>query len=87
MLSNLLSLYANGHDYGRALAAIDRILIIHPKSASHTRDRGLLLAALGDLTGAIDGLRRYLALAPNAPDADNINKQITSLLQQQAKLN
>ncbi len=86
MLSNLLGVHS-ASDLRRALAAIDRILLINPDSAPHIRDCGLLLAAIGDRTTAITQLERYLELALDAPDADTIREQIKSIRQSQAKLN
>jgi regulator of sirC expression with transglutaminase-like and TPR domain len=86
MLTNLLGIYAAG-DHRRALAAIERILIINPDSPPHVRDRGLLLATLGRTTSAIAELERYLLLAPDAPDADSIREQIKTSRQNQARLN
>jgi regulator of sirC expression with transglutaminase-like and TPR domain len=86
MLSNLLGIYA-ASDRRRALAAIERILLINPDSTHHIRDRGLLLAAVGDSANAIAELERYLALAPEAADADAIREQIKSIKQNLARLN
>jgi regulator of sirC expression with transglutaminase-like and TPR domain len=86
MLANLMGVYA-ASDHRRALAAIERILLINPDSPPHIRDRGLLLATLGRATGAIAELERYLMLAPDSPDADSIREQIKSIRQSQAKLN
>ena len=86
MLSNLLGIYSSS-DHRRALSAIERILLINPDSTSHVRDRGLLLATVGDQTNAMAELERYLELASNAPDADTIREQIKSIRQSQARLN
>ena len=87
MLSNILGIYSGTTDYHRALAAIERILLINPDSLSHIRDHGLLLAAAGKTTTALDELERYLTLAPAAPDAEAIREQMKSIRQDQAKLN
>lgn len=86
MLSNLLGIYATS-DHRRALAAVERILLMNPESPPHIRDRGLLLASVGDAANAIVELQRYLALAPNAGDADSVREQIKSNRQSQARLN
>jgi regulator of sirC expression with transglutaminase-like and TPR domain len=86
MLTNLMGVYAAG-DHRRALAAIERILLINPDSPPHVRDRGLLLATLGRTTEAIAELERYLTLAPDAPDASSIREQINTVRQSQARLN
>lgn len=86
MLSNLLGIYAAA-DAPRALATVERILLINPDTPRHVRDRGLLLATIGDKTTAITELERYLELAPNAPDEDKIREQIKAIKQSQARLN
>ena len=86
MLSNLLGIYSST-DKRRALSAVDRLLLINPGAAPHIRDRGLLLAAIGEKTAAIAELERYLELAANAPDAEAIREQIRTIKQSQARLN
>lgn len=86
MLSNLLGIYATS-DHRRALTTVERILLMNPESPPHIRDRGLLLASIGDATSAIEELQRYLAVAPNAADADSVREQIKSTRQSQARLN
>lgn len=86
MLSNLAGVYS-ASDHRKALGAIDRILLINPGSTPHIRDRGLLLAQVGDRSGAIAELKRYIETALDAPDADAIREQIKSLFQSQARLN
>ncbi|MEK6322919.1 MAG: tetratricopeptide repeat protein [Acidobacteriota bacterium] len=86
MLSNLLGIYATS-DHRRALSTVERILLMNPESPPHIRDRGLLLASVGDAANAIVELQRYLALAPNAADADSVREQIKSNRRSQARLN
>jgi len=86
MLSNLLGIYS-ACDHHRALAVIERLLIIYPDSPSHVRDRGLLLAATDDQSNAIKELERYLALLPDAPDENTVREQIKTIRQRQARLN
>jgi len=86
MLSNLVGIYSTT-DRRRALAAIERVLLINPGSTPHIRDRGLLLASVGDSATAIIELEKYLTAAPQAADCDVIRGQIKSIRQNQAKLN
>lgn len=86
MLNNLLGVYSTS-DPHRALAAIERILILNPDSPNHARDHGLLLALTGDTQSAIAALERYLVLRPDAPDAETIREQIKTLKQTRARLN
>jgi regulator of sirC expression with transglutaminase-like and TPR domain len=86
MLSNVLGIYGVT-DRRRAVAAIDRILLMNPDSIKHVRDRGFLLAGLGETINAIKALERYLELAPDAPDSEAIRAQINSLRKSRAQLN
>lgn len=86
MLSNLMGIYAR-NDHRRALGAIERILLINPDSAPHIRDRGLLLASVGDRVSAIAELERYLELVPRASDADSVREHVKTIRQFQARLN
>lgn len=86
MLSNLFGIYLSS-DNNRALAMVERMMIINPDSPQHVRDYGLLLAATGETSSAIDELERYLALAPNAPDQKTVREQIKAIRQSQARLN
>jgi regulator of sirC expression with transglutaminase-like and TPR domain len=87
MLSNLLKIYADGNDYHRLLDMLERLLIINPDSPPHVRDHGLLLAALERPGEAVAELERYLALAPDAADAETIREQIKIIRKSQAKWN
>jgi regulator of sirC expression with transglutaminase-like and TPR domain len=87
MLSNLLSIYAGGQDYRRAIASIERILLLTPDSLPHIRDYGLLLAQIERPNSAIEQLEKYLKRVPDAEDAESVREQIKSLKQAQARLN
>lgn len=71
-LGNLKSIYLNIQDHERALAVVERILILRPTSAVQIRDRGTLLARVGRTDEALEQLRWYLDHAPEATDADRI---------------
>lgn len=86
ILLNLLGVYKAG-DPRRALATIERLLLINPNYAPHVRLRGTLLASVGDQTGAIAELERYLMLVPDAEDFDAIKEQIQSIHLNRARLN
>ncbi|HSJ13952.1 MAG TPA: transglutaminase-like domain-containing protein [Longimicrobiales bacterium] len=76
LLSNLKGVYLNARDDARALAAIERILLIVPDAAEELRDRGLALTRLGRETEALSDLQRYLELAPEAPDVEGVRMLI-----------
>ena len=79
MLRNLKGLYLKVHDHARALAAVERILLLTPSSAGDTRDRGVLLARMGRTQEALQALERYLEFAPAAKDAARVRMMMDRL--------
>jgi regulator of sirC expression with transglutaminase-like and TPR domain len=79
MLRNLLRLYLERRDHTHALAAVDLLLVLLPDSADELRVRGLLYEHLECSGAALDDLRRYLALAPGAPDAEAVRRRVAHL--------
>jgi regulator of sirC expression with transglutaminase-like and TPR domain len=79
VLTNLKGIYLNTRDDDRALAAVDRILMIRPTAPVELRDRGLLLARIGREPEAVTELERYLRAAPEAPDAQRVRSLIADL--------
>jgi regulator of sirC expression with transglutaminase-like and TPR domain len=76
MLTNLKQVYAERGDWERALAAIERLLLVQPGALGELRDRGLVHLQRGDLRAARRDLRRYLDLAPRAPDATAVEQAL-----------
>ncbi len=72
LLTNLKSLYLNVRDHRRALAAVERILLIRPIAPGDIRDRGVILARMGRKTEALEQLEAYLNVAPEAADIPRI---------------
>ncbi len=88
LLTNLKGIYASAQLFKRALATVERILLIAPESVNEHRDRAALLAQLSRTTEAITELRYYLRNAPeDAPDKENIREQLKSLHAQLAARN
>lgn len=87
MLGNLKAVYARAQLYSRALAAVERILLLTPQDIEERRDRGMLLAQLGRLPEAIAETQHYLSLAPEAPDADSVREQLNKMRVKQAMRN
>lgn len=87
MLSNLQGIYMRRGDHVRALEAVELSLIVDPNSALHVRDRGLLRAAMGQTSKALEDLETYLAFAPDEYDSHRIREQIGYLRRSQARLN
>jgi regulator of sirC expression with transglutaminase-like and TPR domain len=78
LLANLKDVYLNTRDEARALAAVERILLLRPV-AEERRDRGMLLARAGRVDEALTDLRHYLESVPDAPDATRVRLLLDEL--------
>ena len=80
MLRNLLGVYLDRNDHAHALAAAELLLVLVPDSADELRMRGLLYERLECFGAALGDFRRYLELAPGAPDAEQIRERVARLV-------
>lgn len=87
LLLNLKRIHLSQGDYPRALAAVERLLIVSPHDAREVRDRGLLLAHMGCAGAAIADLEDYLSRMPEAPDADSVRGRLSWLLRKIGETN
>ncbi|HEX8558661.1 MAG TPA: transglutaminase-like domain-containing protein [Pyrinomonadaceae bacterium] len=87
MLGNLKAVYVRAQLIRRALAAVERLLLLAPRDLEERRDRGVLLAQLGRLAEAVADTQTYLDLAPHAPDADAVREQLKKMQTRLAMLN
>ena len=76
MLRNLRSVYIEKDDLERALRCADRLLIVDPSLAMEYRERARLYQALGYNKGVVEDLKRYLALSPDADDAQGARQAL-----------
>lgn len=79
MLINLKFAYLQMKQLTKALAAVERILLLYPALPVELRDRGLLCYQLGDWSAAIDNLQAYLEKSPNALDASAVRRLLDQL--------
>lgn len=79
LLSNLKGVYVNVGDHARALAVVERLLVIQPDSRADLRARGLILARMGRRDEAVAQLQQYLDLTPGAGDIDRIRGMMDDL--------
>ncbi|MGH7886863.1 MAG: SirB1 family protein, partial [Candidatus Binatia bacterium] len=79
MLTNLKAIYAKQNDLVKLLAVLDRLLILDPAAADEVRDRGVIYSRLECYGQAKEDFERYLALAPDANDAEAIREQLVEL--------
>ncbi len=81
MLMNLKLIYLNRNDLTRALAVIERLLLLYPGAPVELRDRGLLFYQLGEWVSACQDLESYLFQVPSAEDTDVIRQLVEQMRQ------
>jgi regulator of sirC expression with transglutaminase-like and TPR domain len=79
MLTNLKVIYLQKEDLEKALAAVERILLLFPEMTGELRDRGLIYYQMGRWTAAVTDLEDYLDKVPNAEDAPVIRRLLQQL--------
>jgi len=87
MLRNLKAIYLERRDHDRAFATMEWLIALSPSDVAQIRERGLLYLQLECFRAAQEDLQRYLTLAPDADDADEIRHRVLQLRQTTAKLN
>lgn len=87
MLRNLKSVYAEREQWEKALRCCDRLLTVDSHQPSEYRDRGQLYLRLGHRRAARDDLLRYLALVPQADDAESVGIELAGLSGDMPRLN
>jgi len=72
LLMNLKGAYLRSQQDEHALAAVERLLLLHPEDLDELRDRGLLLYRLSRYRPALEALETYLEARPDAEDRERI---------------
>ena len=80
LIGNLKQIFLAQEEWPRALACIERLLLLVPDDPLELRDRGLLYARLECFSAAAADLRRFLELAPDDPTGAEIHRQLVELL-------
>ncbi|NEP57880.1 MAG: tetratricopeptide repeat protein [Symploca sp. SIO2G7] len=83
MLTNLKLIYLNRQDLPKALAAVERILLLFPDVPKERRDRGLLSYKLGYWSQASQDLEMYLVMVPYATDGEMIRQLLDTIGRQE----
>ena len=81
MLTNLKMIYLNRQELQKALATVERILLLFPDAPMELRDRGLLYFQMGRWAESSQDFNIYLAMLPNAEDAGVIRQLLTQIEQ------
>ncbi|MBI2219436.1 MAG: tetratricopeptide repeat protein [Candidatus Rokubacteria bacterium] len=87
ILMNLRGIYVQREEWRKALAVIERLLVLDTRSPVHLRDRGTMLMKLGDFHAGAAEWERYLTRYPNARDADRLRGQLRQIRQALASRN
>jgi len=76
ILNNLKTIYLNKGEFEAAADVVQDILALEPSSMPDLRDRGLLYYRENRFEEALSDLRKYLMLATNAEDREQIKQTI-----------
>ncbi len=87
MLRNLKNIYAQGTDWQRVLSALDRILMLDPRSLEELLERAVLYERMECFGAALDDFQSFLTQAPEHPAAENVREAVIRLTQQVSRLN
>lgn len=87
MLNNLRGIYLNRNEPLKAIGALDRVVLLDPDDVGARRDRGLLSLRWGDPHRGIEDLERYLALEPEAPDAEAVEELLVEARRRAERVN
>ena len=79
MLYNLKGIYTQNEQHQKALAAIDKILLLNPSTPSELRDRGLIYMQTSLFAKALADLEWYLANVPAPEDRSSIENHVKTL--------
>lgn len=87
MLSNLKAIYFKREAWDKALGVSERLLLLAPDNHCEARDRGVVLANLGELQRAALDWENYLSKSPESPDAEAVRSRLRRVRQALATLN
>ncbi len=87
MLNNLRAFYMSVEDWPLAIKIMERLSLLQPDVATHTRDLGILHYRGGAFRKASSLLNEYLAREPNASDAEAVRQARNRLLEELGRLN
>ncbi len=87
ILNNLKNIYLTTRNLRKALAVVDLVLAIYPRSPEDVKQRAMLRYSVGQMRGAAEDLEHYLKMSPDASDADEIRHTALSIRRDLARLN
>jgi regulator of sirC expression with transglutaminase-like and TPR domain len=87
VLRNLKAIYLSGADWPGALGALDRILVLEPRSVEEILERATLYERLECFAAALEDFQSFLTQAPEHPAADGAREAAVRLARQVARIN
>ena len=87
MLRNLKAVYLKGGDSTRALSALDRILLLDPRSLEELMERGALYESLECFKAALDDFQSFLSQAPEHTASETAREAVLRLSRQVDRIN
>jgi len=87
MLNNLKGIYLRRRELAKALAAVDRILLLTPNATREYRDRGTIYLQMEAFRLALADLERYLKDGPDGDDRESMAETVRTLRQRVEMLN
>ena len=79
VLFNLAVTHFNRKEWDQAIAGFRSVIAVDPKFADAHRNLGFALQVKGENAAAVESLRRYLEVKPDASDAEEIKTVIKAL--------
>jgi regulator of sirC expression with transglutaminase-like and TPR domain len=87
MLNNLKAIYWRTGAWPKAVAVVDRLLVLAPEAAVLRRDRGTALVRMGQHQRGLADWESYLAGCPDARDFDEVRSHLRQVRAGLARLN
>lgn len=87
LLRNLKAIHLEAAELERALAVMNRLVILLPDVAEERRDRGRLYARMDCARAAVEDLGHYAASRPDAADAGSVAAELAEQAIRAARLN
>ncbi len=87
MLRNLKNIYVSASEWKQALSALDRILMLEPRSVEELLERGALYERLECFKAALADYQSFLSQAPEHHNADTARDAVMRLVRQVALIN
>lgn len=86
VLRNLRHIYTAASDWPRALAALDRVLMLQPRAIDDLLERARLFEMLECFGPALDDLQNFVRIAPEHPAVDAVREKIVELTREVARI-